>query len=404
MGRSCRSLVSGIVVALAAAVAGCGDGDKAAGPGGQGGAPGGMPPLPVEAVTLKTGKLAVGLQTVGSLRADESVVVRPEVPGRIERIHFTEGGHVRAGQPLFTLDGAVARAALNEAEANLVNSRRALERARQLVDQKLISQSDYDRALAAFGVDEARVASARTTLSKMTLSAPFSGRIGLRKVSVGEFVDAGQDLVTLVRLDPIEVDFSVPESALAQLKQGQRVSITVDAFPGEEFGGAVTAIDPVIDPNSRSARLRAQIPNRDGRLRPGQFAKLQLDTGGNVADAVLVPEQALMQDGSQRYVWTIVDGRARRVVVKTGVRVPGAVQVVEGLKAGDQVITAGQTKPMMNDGLPVQPLPPGGMPSAPPGAAPGATPPQGGEPSAAPQAGQAANAAEGGRKQESPAR
>lgn len=395
MGRSRKWWGSAIVIALAGAAAGCGNGDKAGGPGGPGGAPGGgMPPLPVEAVTLKTEKLAVGLQTVGSVRADESVVVRPEVPGRILRIHFTEGGQVRAGQPLFTLDGSMARAALNEAEANLVNSRRALERARQLVDQKLIAHSDYDRAQAAFGVDQARVASARTTLSKMTLSAPFSGQIGLRYVSVGDFVDVGQDLVTLVRLDPIEVDFSVPESALAQLKNGQGVGITVDAFPGEEFRGAVTAIDPVIDPNSRSAKLRAQIPNRDGRLRPGQFARLQLDTGGNATDALLVPEQALMQDGSQRYVWTIVDGKARKVIVKTGVRVPGAIQVVAGLKAGDQVITAGQTKPMMNDGLPVQPLPPGGMPSAPPGA----TQPSGAAPQAAPK--QAA-AGRGGQQQES---
>lgn len=365
MGRSRTLWVSGIAIALSAALAGCGNGkgDAADAPGGGAGpAGGGMPPLPVEAVTLKAEKIAAGLQTVGSLRADESVVVRPEVAGRIVRIHFTEGGQVKAGQPLFTLDGSVAQAALNEAAANLENSRRAVERARQLVDQKLIAQSDYDRAQAAFGVDQARVASARTNLSKMTLSAPFSGRIGLRKVSVGEFVNVGQDLVTLVRLDPIEVDFSVPESSLAQLRQGQKISVTVDAFPGEEFSGSVTAIDPVVDANSRSAQLRAQIANRDGRLHPGQFAKLHLDTGGNTGNAVLVPEQALMQDGTQRYVWTIVDGKAKKAVIKTGMRVPGAFQVLEGLKAGDQVITAGQTKPMMNDGLPVQAMPAGGAP------------------------------------------
>lgn len=357
----------GIIFALAAAVAGCGNGDAAAPGGGQGGPPGGgMPPLPVEAVTLKSQKIAAGLQTVGSLRADESVAIRPEVAGRVVRIHFTEGENVRAGQPLFSLDDSVARATLNEAVANLENSRRAVERSEQLTAQKLIAQSDYDRARAAFGVDKARVESARTMLSKMTLTAPFSGQVGLRNVSVGELVSpvgTAQELVTLVRLDPIEVDFSVPESALAQLRNGQRISITVDAFPGEEFGGKVTAIDPVIDPNSRSAKLRAQIANPDGRLRPGQFAQLQLDTGANATEAVLVPEQALMLDGSQRYVWTIVDGKAKKVVIRTGVRVPGAFQVLEGLKAGDQVITAGQTKPMMNDGLPVQVLPADGAPA-----------------------------------------
>lgn len=374
MRRTLVVLTLSAAIALAASA--CSKGGEAGGAQAGGGPPGGeMPPMPVEAVTLKAEPLAAGVQTVGSLRADESVVVRPEVGGRIVRIHFTEGGRVSAGQPLFTLDGSTAQAALNEATANLENSRRAIARAGQLAEQKLIAASDYDKAKAAFGVDQARAASARTALSKMTLSAPFSGQIGLREVSVGDFVSVGQDLVTLVRLDPIEVDFSVPENTLSQLKNGQKISITVDAFPKDVFGGEVVAIDPVIDPDSRSAKLRAQIANPDFRLRPGQFAQLQLDTGGNRTDALLVPEQALMQDGNTRYVYTVVDGKAHRVEIKTGVRVPGKVQVIEGLKAGDVVITAGQTKPIMHEGLGVQPLPPGGA-QAPPGA------PQAGQPPA----------------------
>ena len=358
-----RTPVLLLALALTATLAACGKGDAGAGAG-AGGPPGGMPPLPVEAVTLKPEKLVAGLQTVGSLRADESVVVRPEVGGRITRINFTEGGAVHAGQPLFVLDGSVQEATLNEAAANLENSRAAAARTKQLLGDKLIAQSDYDRAHAAFGVDQARVASARTALAKMTLRAPFGGRIGLRNVSVGDFVSIGQDLVTLVRLDPIEVDFSIPENSLSQLRTGQRIAINVDAFPSEDFGGTVTAIDPVVDPTSRSAKLRAQIPNPDGRLRPGQFAQLHLDTGTNTVNAVMVPEQALVQDGSQRFVWTVVAGKAKKVNVKTGVRVPGAFQVVEGLKFGDVVITAGQTKPMMGDGLPVQVLPGEGAPQA----------------------------------------
>ncbi|WP_190285825.1 efflux RND transporter periplasmic adaptor subunit [Montanilutibacter psychrotolerans] len=313
--------------------------------------------LPVEVITVQPQALSAGLQTVGSLRADESVVVRPEVAGRISRIHFSEGGHISAGQPLFSLDGSIAQASLNEAMANLANTRAAAARAGQLVGDKLIARSDYDKARAALGVDEARVASARTALGKMTLVAPFAGQLGLRSVSVGEFVSVGQDLVTLVRLDPIEVDFSVPETVLAQLRSGQKVKLTVDAFPGDTFGGDVVAIDPVIDSNTRSAKLRARIPNPDGRLRPGQFARLQLDTGNDSADALLLPEQALMQDGDTRFVYTVVDGKAKKTVVRTGVRVPGKVQVVEGLKAGDMVITAGQGKPMMHDGMGVMPLP-----------------------------------------------
>lgn len=355
-----------LTLSVALATLACSN-NQAAGPaGGEGGGPpgGGMPPLPVEAVTVQLEPLAAGLQTVGSLRADEQVVVRPEVAGRIVRIHFQEGGRVAAGQALFTLDPSTAQAAYNEALANLENSRRNAARAGELARQKLVAQADYDRARAQLEVDQARAASARTALAKMTLRAPFSGQVGLREVSVGEFVNVGDALVTLVRLDPIEVDFSVPESALAQLRAGQAITVTVDAFPGDRFGGEVVAIDPVVDPNTRSVRLRARIANPDGRLHPGQFAQLQLQSGG-AQRGLLIPEQALLQQGEERYVFTIVDGKAKRTAIKTGVRVPGKVQVVEGLKPGDTVITAGQTKPMMGDGLPVQPMPaPGAAPAA----------------------------------------
>ena len=356
-----RIATAGLFVLILASVVACGHGGNAAGPGGpggKGGPPGGaMPPMPVEAVTLKSQPLATGVQTVGSLRAEESVVVRPEVAGRISRIHFTEGGHVAAGDPMFTLDASLGEASLNEAVANLQNSRTAADRAQQLVSRKLISQSDYDKTHAQFGVDQARVASAHAMLTKMTLTAPFPGQVGLREVSVGDFVNVGQDLVKLVRLDPIDVDFSAPESQLAQLHNGQKVNVSIDSFPNEPFAGEVAAIDPVVDPNTRSAKLRAKIANPGGRLHPGQFVRVQLETGGGSVDAVLVPEQALMQDGDVRFVYTIVAGKAKRVEIKTGVRVPGMVQAVSGLKAGDVVITAGQTKPIMHDGLDVKPLP-----------------------------------------------
>lgn len=350
-------LIAGLLGLLG--LSGCG-GDEAGAEAAAGGGPPGEMQLPVETVTVQPQPLSGGLQTVGSLRADESVVVRPEVAGRIERIHFEEGGRVEEGQPLFSLDGSLAQASLNEASANLQNSRQANARAEQLAGQQLIARSDYDNTRAALGVDQARVASARTALSKMTLRAPFSGQIGLREVSVGEFVNVGQDLVTLVRLDPIEVDFSVPEGALPRLRQGQSVQVGVDAFPAETFTGEIVAIAPSIDLNSRSAQLRAQIPNPDFKLRPGQFARLQVDTATGSGQALMIPEQALMQEGDTRFVYTVVDGKAKRSVIQTGTRVPGAIEVVKGLKAGDVVITAGQGKPMMREGVPVMSLPPQG--------------------------------------------
>lgn len=349
--------------ALVFGLAACSDDAAEAGAAGAGGPPGGMQ-LPVEAVTVAPQPLEGGLETVGSLRADESVVVSPEVAGRITRIHFSEGGRVRAGDPLFSLDSDTARAALAEAQANLANSRSAAARAEQLIDEQLIARSDYDTLRAQQAVDAARVASARTALSKMTLRAPFAGQVGLREVSVGDYVSAGQDLVTVVRTDPIEIDFSVPETQLAQLRPGQRIQVQVDAFPGETFGGEVVAIDPVIDTGSRSVQVRARIANPDGKLRPGQFARLQLQARGE-ATALLIPEQALMQQGEERFVYTVVDGKAKRVVVQTGARVPGMVEVTSGLQAGDVVITAGHGKPMFFEGVGVMVVPTGEADSQP---------------------------------------
>lgn len=348
-------VLSLLVLALTA----CGDKSQPA----AGAAAGGQqmpPPLPVETAKAQMLPLGTGFETVGSLRADESVVVRPEVAGKIVKIGFAEGGRVAKGQLLFALDASTLQALANEARVNLETSRVAFKRASELVGRKLVSQSDFDLTRAKLAVDEARLASARTMLAKMELRAPFAGQVGLRQVSVGDYVNAGQDLLTLVNLDPVEVDFSVPETMLAQLQSGREISIAVDSYAGESFKGTVVAIDPVIDPNSRSAKMRAQLRNPDYRLRPGQFARLSLSTGDADATALMIPEQALMQEGEQRYVYTVVGGKAKKSVIRTGRRIPGQVEVTEGLKAGDEVITAGQTKPMMFDGAAVAPM--GGQP------------------------------------------
>jgi membrane fusion protein (multidrug efflux system) len=344
---------------------GPGKGGPGKGGPGKGGPPGGMM-LPVEAVTVQPEPLGRGLATVGTLRADESVVVRPELPGRIVKIHFEEGARVQAGAPLFSLDASVARAALTEAIATLENARRASNRATELASGSLISRSELENTQAQLSVSEARVASARAQLGKMTLVAPFAGVVGLREVSVGAYVTAGQNLVNLVRLDPMEVDFSLPERELASVQAGQPVTMTVDAFPAETFTGKLVAIEPIVDVNSRSARLRAQVPNPDYKLRPGLFARIHLGTG-TISKALLVPEQALLQQGEARFVYKIVDGKAARTEIKTGQRLPGRLEIVEGLKPGDQVITAGQGKPMMHDGMPVVVVP--GEGAGPPAAA-----------------------------------
>jgi membrane fusion protein, multidrug efflux system len=347
------------------------------------GPPGGMPPVQVESVTLQPEPLQQGLRTVGTLRADESVVVRPEIAGRIVEIHFTEGAPVAKGAPLFTLDSSVLRAELNEAQANLVKSKRADARADELSQRQLIAKSDVDTVRAELGVDQARVASAQAQLAKTTIHAPFDAVAGLREVSVGEFVNPGQALVGLGSIDPIEVDFSLPESEIRHVKVGQPVRLEVDAYPGREFTGTVSAIAPAIDINSRSAKVRAKVSNSEYLLRSGLFARVTLEADGGTREALMLPEQALLQQGDTRYVYRVVDGKAVRSDVQTGRRVPGRIEIVSGLSAGDQVVTAGQSKPMMFGGAAVS-VQPGSDAAA--ATAPAATPPTAQVPEATPSA------------------
>lgn len=345
-----------------------GGGEEAAGPDAgapAGGPPGGAMQLPVEAAIVRAEPLQASLNTVGTTRADESVILRPEVAGRIVKLPFTEGDRVKQGDVLFALDDSVQRAAVAEAEATLVNARLADKRATELGARRLISQSDIDNVRSELGVAQARIASARAQAGKFVIRAPFDGVIGLREVSVGEYVSPGQALVSLVRLDPMEVDFSLPENQLANVKPGQPLRLSVDAYPGETFTGTLAAIDPVIDINSRSAKLRARIDNSDYRLRPGLFARVELDTGEANQTGLMIPEQALLQQGDERFVYRVVNGKAARTVVQTGLRLPGKIQVVSGLSDGDQVISAGQAKPMMFDGADVMVMPSDDAPAAP---------------------------------------
>ncbi|MGH8497191.1 MAG: efflux RND transporter periplasmic adaptor subunit [Gammaproteobacteria bacterium] len=332
----------------------------------QGGPGGQMPPTAVETAVVTAGALTDSISAVGTLRADESVVIRPELAGRIERIHFEEGQRVARGDPLFSLDASLIRSELREAEANLAMSRRAFERAQDLIGRKLIAQADYDDARSQLEIDEARLASARTRLDKTVINAPFEGVTGLRQVSPGDYVEIGQALVSLVQLDPIKVDFSVPEVHLARLDPGQTIEVRLDAFPNESFRGEVTAIDPQIDVNGRSVVLRAVLPNEERRLRPGLFARLHLELAQH-DDALLIPEQALWPQGEQQFVYRVEEGQARLVEVQTGIRRAGRVQIVSGLQAGDEIVTAGQLK--LFDGAAVAPVTPanaaaGAMPAA----------------------------------------
>jgi membrane fusion protein (multidrug efflux system) len=316
----------------------------------QEGAPGGMRTA-VEAEQVLVRPLDSTLSTVGTLRAEEAVLLRPEIAGRIEKIHFADGEAVVAGAPLFSLDAALVRAEVNEAAANRDRSVRAHVRAQELAQRKLLSSAEFDSARADLAVDNARLASAQTRLEKTVIRAPFSGVAGLRQVSLGDYISVGQALVNVVRLDPMLVDFRLPEMQLSNLAPGMPVKVSVDAFQGRQFAGEIMAIDPQIDAAGRSVQVRARLDNREAILRPGLFARVDVVLSANPA-ALMVPEQALWPVGDKRYVFRVEADTAKLVEIELGQRLPGWAEIVSGLAPGDVVVTAGQMK--LRDGAPVQ--------------------------------------------------
>lgn len=311
----------------------------------------GPPATPVEAEPVTVIALTSGLQSVGTLIAEDAVVMRPELAGIVDRIFVADGARVKAGDALYSLESQLLRAEHNEAAANIERSRRSFSRADDLVNKQLIARSEYDDAKANLSVDKARLASAAIRLAKTTLRAPFDGVVGLHQVSLGDYVQVGQAMVNLVRLDPMQVDFRIPESRLGQVAPGQRVDVQVDAFPGKTFSGQVIALDPQVDVASRSVLIRASMSNKESLLRPGLFARVDLVLK-RVESAVMIPERALWPIADRSYVFRVREGKAEQVEVTTGGRKPGLVEITAGLQAGDVVVTAGQ--PKLHDGAPVQ--------------------------------------------------
>lgn len=305
----------------------------------------------IEATKVKSVRMAQGLTAVGSLRSDESVTIRPEVAGRISEFGFREGQRVAKGATLIRFDTSVQRAELDQAEANLGLSKSRLERSRDLFTKGFISAQARDEAESNFKVAQATYDLSQARLTKLEIKAPFSGIVGLRTVSVGDYVKDGQDIVNLEEIDPLKVDFRIPEIYLKQVAVGQALQITLDAFANQTFQGKVFAINPLVDTNGRSIVIRAMVKNTEARLRPGMFARVRL-LFSDERDSVAVPEQSLIPVGDEQYLFKVIDGRAQRFKVDIGQRREGQVEVLKGLTAGDVVVTAGQLK--LRDGVQVK--------------------------------------------------
>jgi membrane fusion protein (multidrug efflux system) len=308
----------------------------------QGGPPGGMQ-IAVETIIVGPSELESTVEAVGTVLADASAMLRTEVPGQVIERHFEEGQAVSKGDPLFSIEATTFDADVNEAKANLVQSEAAFRRAGELVESQLVSATEYDTARADYNVAVARLRSAESRLSKTVIRAPFDGYVGLRQINVGDYATIGQELINVVRLDPLRVDFSVPEILLARVQPGQDINVTVGAFPDQTFKGVVTAIDPQIDVTGHSMAIRARLPNPDLKLRPGLFAQVSVSLATK-PDALMVPEQAIWPIGNDKTLYIVEDGVANQRIVTIGDRKDGMVEITSNLSAGEEVVVAGQMK------------------------------------------------------------
>ncbi|TNF60224.1 MAG: efflux RND transporter periplasmic adaptor subunit [Rhodobacteraceae bacterium] len=330
------------------------------------GRPGGNRPALVEVAAAELRVLRQNVEAVGTTRARQSVDIVPESAGQIVALNIVPGQAVEQGTVLAQLDDTIARADLTEAEARLTERERVVERFSRLVQSNAVSTSSLDEAVAQLAEARSDLDRARRQLEDRSVRAPFGGVVGLALVDRGARVEAGTVLTSLDDLSEVEVEFSLPETLFARISRGQTVRATGVAFPGQAFDGRVEEVDSRIDPVSRSFRARAVIPNPDGVLPAGMF--MSLDITLSETEFVVVPEEAIVFQAAETYVYVVADGTARRVPVRTGQRRDGVVAVVEGLAQGDVVIIRGLHR--VRDGGPVEilsaamPSPAQGLPRA----------------------------------------
>ncbi len=302
------------------------------------------PTIQVVAIEAKSQAVSETLSLPATVAANESVEIKPETDGIVQEINFAEGEHVEKGRTLVQLDETKFAAELAEAEANLKLSEANFSRAKQLFQDKLISQQDFDQTASAFAVNQAGLELKRRILKDARVSAPFGGIVGARDVSPGQVVSRSTRLTSLVDLSVVKVEVKVPERYLRQLRIGQQLEFAVAAFPDERFRGEVYFISPEISESTRTALVKARIPNDEGKLRGGMFANLDL-TLQLRESAIVIPEPALMSNGDQFSVFVIDEKNTAQIrPISVGYRLAGKAEIVKGLAAGESVVVEGIQK------------------------------------------------------------
>lgn len=375
----------------------------------------------VEVAKVVQTSLQDDAQSVGTLRSRQSVMLRPEVAGRVKSLGFQDGSMVRKGQVLVQLDDTLQRAELSQAQAQVSIAEANFKRNQELVAQNFVAQRVLDESAANLQVVQAQLSLAQARLGRMAITAPFDGTVGLRNVNLGDYVKDGADLVNLEDTGSMLVDFRLPERYQRKIRQGQTVEMALEAFPGRVFKARIEAVDPLLDVNGRSIGVRAVLPNTGGEaaasaspapsaatekkpaegkaagkpagagkggaggggpLRPGMFARVTAVFGVNDA-ALIVPEEAIVPQGGKQFVIRVVEPSevpaatslppdtqwvSLRQEVKLGVRRQGKVEIQEGLSEGQTIVVAGQQR-LQKDGTPLRIVELGRPASGPAGAA-----------------------------------
>lgn len=315
---------------------------------------GGGGPVAVEFITARQGSVVEKIESVGTARANEAVLITAKQPGTIATLNFNEGQRVRAGQILAELDTKERKADLDQAKAGNDEARQRLDRARQLRGTGSVTEARLDELDSQFRATEARLRMAQARLDDVRITAPFDGRVGMRQVSLGAMLQSGGAVTTLDDISKIKLEFSVPEVMMGNLRPGLAVVARTPAFSDRDFTGQVTVVDTRVDPTTRSIRVNALIDNPDEALKPGLFLNVDLVVSRR-DNALIVPEEAIVPEATKHYVFIVRDNRVNRREVTLGMRFPGEVEIVKGITLADQIVARGTQK--IRDNQPVRPSP-----------------------------------------------
>jgi membrane fusion protein (multidrug efflux system) len=310
--------------------------------------------MPVEVAQVKEQKVADKFAAVGTIEAIEAITVVSEIDAAVVSLPFEEGNHIKRGEPIAQLDDEQLSAEVNRTEALYIQSQASYNRVKSIVEQKAGSPQDLDDALASLKVAEANLKLAKARLAKTKITAPFDGEVGSRKVSVGSFLRTGDAITELANLNEIRISFSTPERFLSQLKRGAEVIISSPIYPDHEVKGNIIAIEPVIDSETRSARITAKVQNPGQKFRPGMSANVSVILRER-PHALTIPNEAIFANGNQSFVFIVnPDSTVKRTAVTTGLQLADAVEIVQGLEPGMEVIQAGHQK--LFEGAKVMPV------------------------------------------------